>query len=228
MIAIIGAMDLELNQLFDVFDRQSILQMANISLHVGRIANQPVVIAKSGIGKVNAAMTTSLLIRETHPDFLINIGVAGGLPPANIGDLVLATGHCYADVSLQGIDQVPYGKMADDPLVIEPSTKLRNQVIRQFEKDTIPFRSGMVASADIFVTERAFLNRIEAEVGPILAVEMEGMAIAMVCHKFSLPFVSIRGISDVIEMKDQEQIYRLSVEEIARKTALAALSIVRG
>ncbi|MDD5601499.1 MAG: 5'-methylthioadenosine/adenosylhomocysteine nucleosidase [Acholeplasmataceae bacterium] len=228
MIAIIGAMDCELNVLFDAFSRQSIRQIADKSFHIGSISNDSVVIAKSGIGKVNAAMTTSLLIKEFHPEYLINIGVAGGCPPAKIGDIIVANGLCYSDVSLQKIDAIPFGKMGDDPLIIEPSVLLRNKVIRQLEAAQIGYQSGLVASADTFVANRAFLSAIETVVGPIIACEMEGMAIAMVCHKFSLPFVSIRGISDVIEMKDQDQTYRMSVSDIAQKTAMTALKLIRG
>jgi adenosylhomocysteine nucleosidase len=227
MIAIIGAMDLELETLLNALENREIHTIADKTFHVGSIAQHDVVIAKSGIGKVNAAMTASMLIIKYKPEYLINIGVAGGVKPTQIGDIVVASGICYSDVSLEAIDRLPFGKMGTDPLIVEPDQPLRNRVVSILTKQNIHFHQGLVASGDSFVVCRAFLKPIENVVGPVLACEMEGMAIAIVCHKFMVPFVSLRGISDVVDSSDQEETYRISVDDIAKKTAALALAILQ-
>ncbi|MFA5466697.1 MAG: 5'-methylthioadenosine/adenosylhomocysteine nucleosidase [Candidatus Izemoplasmatales bacterium] len=223
MIAIIGAMDLELEWLFQRFSLKEEVTFADKKLFLGKIEDQEVVIAKSGIGKVNATIATAYILSHYQVDYLINIGVAGGIAGVEIGDLLLSEGICYFDVSLTGIDAIPYGKMGDDPLIVRPDPSLRERAMKLLEKHRFAYQSGMIASGDSFVTNISQVERIIEVVPNIKACEMEGMAIGMCCHKFNVPFLSIRGISDLIQKDNQKEMYSKSLKDVAKLTAGFAL-----
>lgn len=229
MIGIIGAIDYELNYFFQhmIIARTEII--ADKTFYVGKIKNHNVVIVKSGIGKVNASITTTILINKFDARLIINTGVAGGIEPVQVGDIIIAKGIAYFDVSLTEIDDVPYGQMGSDPLIIEIGQNYIQKARKIFDNLGYKYSIGNLVTGDKFVTKLKDLKKIQKNVDNILAVEMEGMAIAMTCHKFQIPFVSIRGISDIIENPDQPKSYRDVVKSVAAKTSefvLAFLEVV--
>jgi len=226
MIGIIGALDVELEFLFSKFRLKKTVKIADKTIYSGKIFNEEAIIAKSGIGKVNAALTTTLICSLYKPDYIINIGVAGGLDKTKIGDIILANGIAYFDVSLTDIDEIPFGKMGEDPLLLETDRQLFAKAKRIFLKQNIPFHVGNVVSGDRFVINKSALSDISGEVDDIQACEMEGMAVAMVCHKFNIPFLSIRGISDVLDDSDQGEKFRVSVRDVAKNTTKFVLAFL--
>ena len=226
MIAIIGAMDCEIEILLERFEPKSTVTFADKTLYLGVLGKHNVIIAKSGIGKVNAAMTTAYILSHYQIDFLVNIGVAGGIQGVQIGELLLAEGITYFDVSLNGIDDLPFGKLGDDPLIVYPDPHLRNQAKQLLEKKRITFKEGLIASGDSFITKRSQIEAISEVVPDIKACEMEGMAIGMCCHKLGVPFLSVRGISDLIHEPNQKITYQLSMKEVAQATAGFAISFL--
>ncbi len=226
MIGIIGALDVELEFLFSNFSLDKTETIADKTIYSGKMFNQEVIIAKSGIGKVNAALTTTLVCSLYKPDYIINIGVAGGLDKTKTGDIVLANGIAYFDVSLTDIDEIPFGKMGNDPLLLETDRLLFAKAKRVFMKHNIPFQIGNVVTGDRFVVNKNVLSDIMSEVDDIQACEMEGMAVAMVCHKFKIPFLSVRGISDVLDDSDQGEKFRVSVRDVAKNTIRFVLAFL--
>lgn len=218
MIGIIGAIDKELFLFFEVMTIEKTDIFGDKTFYIGKIKNQDVVVVKSGIGKVNAAITTAILITQYNARVVINTGVAGGLKPAEIGDIILAKGISYFDVSLTEIDDVPYGKMGDDPLIVKTDEKLLSKGEAIFKKLDYQYRLGNLVSGDKFVTSAKDIRKIQRHVENIIGVEMEGMAIALTCHKFKVPFISIRGISDIIDSKNQGKVYHNVAAEVAKKT----------
>jgi len=218
MIAIIGALDKELEYLFDVFTMEKTEVVADKVLYIGKLYGREAVIAKSGIGKVNAALTTTIVCDRFHPEYVLNIGVAGGIGDTKTGDIVLARGIAYFDVSVSDIDPVPFGKMGDDPLLLETDPMLLEVAKRAIEKHGIGHIMGNIVSGDRFVVKMSTLHEIMKEIDDVVACEMEGMAVGMVCHKFGIPFLSIRGVSDILEDKDQAQKYKFSSRDVARST----------
>jgi len=219
MIGIIGAMDKEIELLLN---QMSIIKrelIADKIYYVGNIVEKEVVVVKSGIGKVNATITTSLLLEKYNIEYVINIGLAGGIPPAKIGEIIIAEGISYFDVSLEAIDDVEFGKMGEDPLTVFSDAKLKQKASFIFDDLGISYRTGHLVSGDRFVVKMSSLQEIMKVVNNVLACEMEGMAIALTCHKFNIPFISIRGISDVIENPDQTEEYFNLSEEIAHQTS---------
>jgi len=201
MIGIIGAIDYELNYFFQhmIIARTEII--ADKTFYIGKIKNHNVVIVKSGIGKVNASITTTILIDRFDARLIINTGVAGGLAPVEVGDIIIAKGISYFDVSLTEIDDVPYGQMGTDPLVVNISAENLEKCKNIFDKLGYKYLS-------------------------VLGVEMEGMAIALTAYKFNRPFVSIRGVSDIIDTPDQPKNYREVVKSVASKTSQFVLDFL--
>lgn len=218
MIGIIGAIDKELILFFEEMTIEKTEIYGDKTFYIGKIKNHNVVVVKSGIGKVNAAITATLLITKYNARMIINTGVAGGLKPAQIGDIILAKGIAYFDVSLTEIDDVPFGKMGEDPLVVKMDEHFINKAKGIFEELDYKYRTGNLVSGDKFVTSSKDLRKIQRNVKDIVAVEMEGMAIAITAHKFNVPFISIRGISDIIDTKNQGDVYHNLSTEVAQKT----------
>ena len=226
MIGIIGAIDYELNYFFQhmIIARTEII--ADKTFYVGKIKNHNVVIVKSGIGKVNASITATILIEKFDVRLIINTGVAGGINPVEIGDIIIAEGIAYFDVSLTEIDDVPYGQMGSDPLLVKTEKTYLEKAKQVFDQLGYKYRLGNLVSGDKFVTKERDLNKIRKHVDRILGVEMEGMAIAMTSYKFNRPFISIRGVSDIVESPEQPKNYRDVVKQVASKTSEFVLSFL--
>lgn len=219
MIGIIGAMDMEIDLLLNqmtVYQQDSI---ADKVYYVGTIANKEVVVVKSGIGKVNATITTTLLLNNYTIEYVLNIGIAGGIDPVKTGDIVLANELSYFDVSLIDIDDIPFGQMSGDPLTVYSDKHLLQKAESIFNDKGIRFHVGTLVSGDSFVTRIELLASILEVKKHVIACEMEGMAIAMTCHKFHVPFLSIRGISDVVSSMNQQEIYYDIAGKIAKDTS---------
>ncbi len=219
MVGIIGALDIELNFFFENMVIAKTELIGDKTFYLGKIQDKEVVIVKSDIGKVNAAITATILANYYKVDSIINTGVAGGLKPTELGDIIIAKGLSYFDVSLTAIDETPYGKMGEDPLIIKTDEKLLNKARAVFDDLNYKYRVGNIVSGDKFVTKLRYLDKISKNVDDILACEMEGMAIAITAHKFNIPFISIRGISDIVEDNLQTNSYLKLSKEIARKSS---------
>jgi len=219
VVGIIGALDIELNFFFENMVIAKTELIGDKTFYLGKIQDKEVVIVKSDIGKVNAAITATILANYYKVDSIINTGVAGGLKSTELGDIIIAKGLSYFDVSLTAIDETPYGKMGEDPLIIKTDEKLLNKARAVFDNLNYKYKVGNIVSGDKFVTKLRYLDKISKNVDDILACEMEGMAIAITAHKFNIPFISIRGISDIVEDNLQTNSYFKLSKEIARKSS---------
>lgn len=229
MIAIIAAMDKELKILLQHMQIDLIETIADKIFYQGKLSGKDVVVAKSGIGKVNASMTTTALCLTYDIEFIINTGVAGGLFPINSGDIVVSEGVVYSDVDVVQIDpDLPFGQMPGDPFIVYADHALLNQAVNVLNDLKLNFRKGFIASGDQFVTDSLKLKPLQNVVNHLYAVEMESMAVAMTAHKFNIPFIILRGISDVIDDTLQVQMYTNSVEDIADMTASFVISFLEG
>jgi len=195
---------------------------AGRTFYTGTIRGVDCVLARSGIGKVNAAITASLMLDNERLEMLINIGVAGGINNMAVGDIALATGIAYFDVNLQGIDDIPYGQMPGSPLIRKTDSVLTDKTEYILKEADIAYCKGVLLTGDMFVTDMDYLSQIINNVDDSIAVEMEGMAIAEVAAAFDVPFVSLRGISDKIGGSESES-YAMNVNDISKKTTQVVL-----
>lgn len=226
MIGIIGALDIELNFFFEKMVIAQTDLIGDKTFYIGHINHREIVIVKSDIGKVNAAITATILADHYQVDLIINTGVAGGLKPTKLGDIVLGEGLAYFDASLTAIDDVPYGQMGEDPLIVRTNESYLNKAKKIFDELGYEYKVGHIVSGDKFVTKLRYLDKISKNVPNILACEMEGMAIALTAYKFNIPFVSIRGISDMVEDHNQTTSYYKVVKEVAKKSSNFVLSFL--
>lgn len=197
VIGIIGAMDEELEILLKEMKLEETKVKANMRFNLGKLYDKNLVVVRSGIGKVNAAVCTQILIDDFGVDKVINVGIAGGIgKDVYPGDVVVANNLVQHDMDTTAfgdeIGQIPrldaYDFKCDKELVDKAKVACDN--IKE-HKSFI----GRIVTGDQFVcdTERIkWLNeKFEA-----LACEMEGGSIAQVCYLNNIPFVVIRSISD--------------------------------
>lgn len=185
----------------------------------GRIGDREVVVARTGVGKVNAAVTAVLLIEHFRPGEVIFTGIAGALhADLRPGDIVIAAKTVQHDLGRVGPDGMrsypvrnPVGG-AHNPLFIPADTRLlavakasaEHIELEGVRAGTDPpppaVRTGVVATGDVFVASAAKKAEIRARLGAD-AVEMEGAAVAQVCWQLGVPCIVIRSISDVADHK---------------------------
>ncbi|NWA60236.1 5'-methylthioadenosine/S-adenosylhomocysteine nucleosidase [Pantoea sp. B9002] len=200
-VGIIGAMEQEVTLLRDKIENRQTLALAGCEIYTGTLNGVEVALLKSGIGKVAAALGTTLLLQLCKPDVVINTGSAGGLAPTlKVGDIVVSDEVRYHDVDVTAFGYEP-GQMASCPAAFVADDKLiaaAELVIKQLDLNAV---RGLVVSGDAFINGAAPLERIRTTFPQAIAVEMEATAIGHVCHQFKVPFVVVRAISDVADQE---------------------------
>ncbi|QPI44164.1 MULTISPECIES: 5'-methylthioadenosine/S-adenosylhomocysteine nucleosidase [Pectobacterium] len=198
-VGIIGAMEQEVTLLRDRIENRQTFQRAGCEIYTGQINGVDVALLKSGIGKVSAALGTTLLMEHSKPDVVINTGSAGGLAPSlNVGDIVVSDEVRYHDADVTAFGYEP-GQMAGCPAAFAADEKLialAQEAIADLQLNAV---RGLVVSGDAFINGAEPLARIRTTFPKAIAVEMEATAIAHVCHQFAVPFVVVRAISDVAD-----------------------------
>lgn len=220
--AIIGAMEEEVTILRGEMQNKQVRMIGGSEFTIGHLHGVETVLLRSGIGKVNAAMTTAVLIHEFKPDVLINTGSAGGLSPElKVGDVVISTEvrHHDVDVTAFGYE---YGQVPQLPAAFTADENLISIAYKASEEDTeLKTVKGLIATGDSFMNDPARVKAI-AEIFPGLqAVEMEAAAIAQVAHQFGVPFVVIRALSDIAGKESD-----ISFEQFLPKAGLHSANLV--
>lgn len=196
-IGILGAMDIEIEYIQEKMDTNLSKNICGIDFIVGKLGNTQVVLAKCGVGKVNAAITTQILVNFFDIDGIINIGVAGSLSnDLNIGDIVISKDLVQHDFDTTGVGDKPGYISGPDKIYFEADEDLIN-IAYNVAKENISNNVviGRIASGDQFVYKQETKNNIVKIFNP-LCVEMEGCAIAHTCFINHIPFLVIRAISD--------------------------------
>ncbi len=201
MIGIIGALDEEIRLINDALIEHETVKKAVYSFHRGRLKSKDVVIVKCGVGKVNAALCTQILIDTFNCGKIIFGGVAGGLLPGlKQGDVVVSSHAIQFDVNLTAFGR-RHGELADQSRLIEADPALVNIVADTFDDmaATMPspptFLVGTIVSGDSFVSDPETIKWLQREFGAA-CTEMEGGAVGYTCKSNEVPFVIIRIISD--------------------------------
>ena len=188
MIGIIGAMDEEVEQLVEVMEITREETKACMTFKAGKLAGKDVVIVRSGIGKVNAAACTQILVDDFKADYIINTGIAGSLKAEiDIADVVISSDVLHHDMDATGFGY-PLGQI---PRMDTLSFAADERLI----KLEIGVHVGRVVSGDQFISDKAVKERISSNFDGF-CTEMEGAAIAQVSYLNKVPFVILRTISD--------------------------------
>lgn len=195
---VIGAMTEEVEMLKNDMAITGTVSLYGLTFYEGMLADRNVVVVYSGIGKVNAAVTTSLLIDRFMCTAVIFTGVAGSLnSDIGIMDVVISEAVVQADFDLQALGYEP-GRLAEfdtrdipaDKTLVASAKKAAGNVISAENVYT-----GLIATSDRFVSDEELKASLSSDFGA-LCTEMEGAAIGQTAARAGVPFVIIRTISD--------------------------------
>ena len=198
LVGIIGAMEEEVALIKEWMTEVETLSIAGCEFYQGKLDGKEVVLLQSGIGKVNAAISTTLLLSKFAPSKVINIGSAGGYAEAlNVGDVVISDQVCHHDVdvtvfgySMGQVPGMPATYAADDALIAEAKAAVTRLNLVQAQV-------GLIGTGDSFMQDPVRVEKVRGDFPTLLAVEMEAAAVAQVCVKFETPFVVVRALSDI-------------------------------
>lgn len=193
-IAIVGAMEEEIAPFVEKFECD-VINIANNKFYTFKYKNHDIILAYSKIGKINAAITATLMISKFQAEILIFTGVAGALnDELKIADLLYATSLVQHDLDISAFGH-PFGYVPGVEIFIKTDEKL-NKIALQTAKDLgISLHGGIIASGDQFVCDAERKKWIRKTFSAD-AVEMEGSSIAVVCSSLNVPFFVLRAISD--------------------------------
>ncbi len=205
MIGIVGAMEEEVKLLRQELQNPTTVNRGALTFWKGDLGGKPVVLVQCGIGKVNAAMACSLLIELFAPQAVINTGSAGGLAPElTFGDILIATSLLQHDMDVTPFGYAPGqvpglpARFNTDPALVDTARQCLNTLHQVGDFPTsMKTLLGLIGSGDNFIHQPEHIAELRARFPEMAAVEMEGAALAQVCHLLQVPLLVIRAISDV-------------------------------
>lgn len=193
-IVILVAMDKELNLLLSLIPKHNEIDIDGEKYYKGELHGHSVIIGKCGIGKVNSALNTQMIIINEHPDLIINSGVAGGVDGSlNIGSVLIADQVAYHDVWCG--PGTKYGAADGFQQILTPDIRLLDVADSKFKNDQ-NIKFGLICSGDKFIHQKEEVHIIKSHFPDVLAVDMESASIAQTCTKYHVPFAIIRIMSD--------------------------------
>ncbi|GIP20359.1 5'-methylthioadenosine/adenosylhomocysteine nucleosidase [Paenibacillus sp. J22TS3] len=198
VLGLLGAMDEEIALLLaDMQDKETVTA-SGISFTKGSLLGKQVVVCRSGVGKVNAAVTTQVLIDRFGVNAILFTGVAGAAhPDLNIGDIVISSSCQQHDMDVTALGfakgVIPYQSVSDFP-ADDRLIKLAEEACGRICKEH-KYVVGKVLSGDQFIADHAVVRSLYEDLNGV-CVEMEGSAVAQVSHMNGIPYVVLRSMSD--------------------------------
>lgn len=202
--AIISALPEEQTGLLQLLSNHEHIAQIPRGLERGLIHNQPVILALAGVGKVAAATTATMLIERFRVKRVVFTGVAGAVAEhVKVGDIVVGEAYLQHDMDARPLFpryEIPYTGIsqhaADEALVAMILEALHAAFIRESGLNQPQIHRGLIISGDRFVSSAKEVQALREALPDALCVEMEGAAIAQVCHDYHIPFAAVRSISD--------------------------------
>lgn len=226
-------------------DSREVAVRGNV-FRVGTLNGRMVVVGRSGIGKVNAAIATTLLIGEFNPSAILFSGTAGAIDPGlHPGDVVIGATMAQHDVGLQASDGIQRRGVRNvltgerDPLLV-PAPEALLTVARQSAQglalppvrtpvgeDRIPrIIEGAIVTGDVFVSDEALRVTLRNSLGAT-AVEMEGAAVVQTCRQFGVSCLVVRSITDRADGQAQASYQQFITTASENAATLVAAIIAR-
>lgn len=221
MIAVIAAMDSEVSAIVSKMNAEA-KKIHGIEFYEGTLENKDVVVMKSGVGKGNAAMSTTILLEHYPVEQIVNIGTAGGLKEnENILDAVLSERVVQHDFDTSPIDgEAGIGLYYDaDPKLLA----ICEAVLKDLD---VTVHKGLVASGDQFIAGEATKNLCD-KFPDAMCAEMEAGAIAQVSTHYQVPFVILRSLSDVACKPDSHMDFQEYVKHASERSAMFTQELMR-
>lgn len=223
---IICAMEEEIKSLVAQLEDKKQDTIGGIDFYSGTINGKEVVLTRSGIGKVQAGVTTGLLIANYKVDAVINSGSAGGIGEGlRVGDVVLSTGAAYHDADATAFGYKP-GQLPQQPQIYTADEDLLEAISKAAKESNLVAKEGLIVTGDQFVSSSEKIAEIKEIYPDALSCEMEGAAIAQVAYQFSVPFLIIRAMSDVGD-EDAGQSFDEFIIEAGKKSANMILNFLK-
>ena len=196
---IIAAMEEELKTLLLALEDKKEVVVLGKTYYEGRIGQHEVVLVQSGIGKVLSAMSVAILAETFGVDAIINTGSAGAVSEGlAIGDVVIADRLVYHDVDVTAFGYA-YGQMAGQELYFWADSDLMAKLQAVLAQEGQESHLGLIATGDSFIADPDRVAAIKHHFPEVLAVEMEGAAIAQAAQAAGKPFLVIRAMSDTAQ-----------------------------
>ena len=179
------------------------------------------ILVTCGVGKVNAARCTQILIDNFSVDIIINIGVAGGISNnLKIGDIILGDELVQHDFDITAFNHEK-GFIPNIGVYIKSDEYLVNVCEKILKSNGISYHKGVIASGDIFCTDYLMSSKINKKFNA-LCVEMEGASIAQACFLSHIPFIVLRSISDI---PNSENV--ITYEEFLRESSIKISNVLK-
>ncbi len=223
-IGIIGAMDAEIANILEDMSVLTTKNAIGLDFHIGSLkgSSHSIVLVRSGVGKVNAALCTQVLVDLFAVDAVINTGVAGAISSdVKIGDIVISSEALQHDFDTSAVGDEPGVISGLDTSIFKADNSLVSIAYDVVKELGLNAYVGRIASGDQFISAPDSKNRIYEMFSP-LCCEMEGAAIAHACYLNRIPFVIIRAISD-----NAEEGSNVNYARFFRETAVTAGRIVK-
>lgn len=215
MIAVIAAMDAEVNAITAIMAQKEEIQKASISFYQGKLCGKTILVMKSGVGKGNAAMATTVLLTQFAIDKVVNIGTAGGLnAKQQILDAVVSDRVVQHDFDTSAID----GKTGIG-LYFDADPQLKDECMMALQQIGARTHHGVIASGDQFIAHQAQLDHLLKRFPDAICAEMEAGAIAQVCSHYKVPFVVLRSLSDIACASNSHMDFATYVTHAAKRSA---------
>lgn len=204
-VGIIAAMPEEMEAIKTKMNNLKEIDIFNLKFFEGKIGKQKIILVKCGVGKVNAARTTQVMIDKFDLEYIINIGSAGSInDDVKYGDIVIGKYVLQHDFDITAFGHEK-GYISNIGVKLESNAKLIKRceyVIKNMKNNDYKCVVGTIATGDIFCTSKKMKDKIRTKFDAD-CVEMEGAAIAQVAYLSNTPFIIIRSISDTPNEENQ-------------------------
>lgn len=214
MIAVIGAMEQEVTAFVELLSDCRRVTVGGVACVQAKLEDRTILVARSGIGKVNAAYTMTQLATHFPLEYCINIGSAGGLDSQfKVNDIILAT-QC----SMHDFD-IGNGFGVDERFNCFPDPQLNERAIAVLTAQNQVVHTGLLVCGDQFVHDPHHYQTILERFPTALACDMESYAIGKVCSLMNLPFIVLRSLSDIVFSADNALDFEQYLIGAARQSA---------
>ena len=225
-IGIIGAMDEEIALLLENMSDKKEQTIANTLFVQGKLSGKDVVLLKSGIGKVNAAMATTIMHEHYSPAYVINTGSAGGFSnDLEVGDIVISNEVVHNDVDVTAFNY-EYGQVPGMPAMFTADKSLIEKATLAVNELAVRSAVGIIATGDSFMADPERVEFVREKFPTMIAAEMEAAAVAQVCYQYDKPFVILRALSDIAG-KDSSISFDSFLETAANNAAQIIMAMIR-
>lgn len=231
-VAVLGALEEEVALLRPRLTDPVEERVGGMSVVSGRVDGRPVVLARAGVGKVNAATAAALLLSRYKPRAVLFTGIAGAVDPRlKPGDLVIGVEtaqHDHGMLTDAGLEtratKTPDGGERN-PLMFPADPALAAAALEAARSQGLSVSTGVIVTGDSFIASPRRRAQLRKGLGAS-AVEMEGAAVAQVCRRFDTPFLAVRSISDRADGTAVKDFHRFRAEaaQVSARLVLALLS----